>query len=203
MKMTKEQRDTLAGVLTDIWAMLKRGVDHFRDPFHCPVLGSIGKEGPSLRRVILRQCRLPERILVCHTDSRAKKVSEIGNTDQVSWLFYHPKKGIQLRVSGKATLHVDDPFADDQWVGTSITSRLNYCATQPPGTPVDRPSSGLPDFLLNKIPTFLESERGRQNFTAIACGIDSIDWVSLSLLGNRRARFVWDNNELSSQWLIP
>ena len=201
--MAKRRRDTLDGVLTEIWAMLKRGTDHFKDPFHWPVLGTVTKEGPSLRTIILRQCRLPERILICHTDSRAKKVLELGNVDQVSWLFYHPKKGIQLRVSGKATLHVDDPFADDQWAGTRITSRLNYCATQPPGTPVERPSSGLPDFLLNKIPTRLESERGRSNFAAIACRIDSIDWVSLSLLGNRRAKFIWDNNELKAQWLIP
>ena len=201
--MAKRRRDTLDGVLTEIWAMLKRGADHYKDPFHWPVLGTVTKEGPSLRTVILRQCRLPDRILVCHTDSRAMKVPEIRNTDQVSWLFYHPKKGIQLRVSGKATLHTDDSFADDQWTAMRITSRLNYCATHPPGTPVDRPSSGLPGFLLKKIPTLLESEKGRQNFSAIACRIDSIDWVLLSLLGNRRARFIWDNNELSAQWLIP
>ena len=201
--MAKRRWDTLDGVLNEIWAMLKRGADHYKDPFHWPVLGTVTKEGPSLRTVILRQCRLPDRILVCHTDSRAMKVPEIRNTDQVSWLFYHPKKGIQLRVSGKATLHTDDSFADDQWTGMRITSRLNYCATQPPGTPVESPSSGLPAFLLNKIPTLLESEKGRQNFSAIACRIDSIDWVLLSLLGNRRARFDWDNNELSAQWLIP
>lgn len=201
--MARGRRDTLDGVLTEIWAMLKRGADHFKDPFHWPVLGTVGKGGPSLRTVILRQCRMPDRILICHTDSRAMKVPEIHNASQVSWLFYHPKKGVQLRVSGRATLHMDDPFADDQWAGTRITSRLNYCATQPPGTSVDRPSSGLPDFLLNKIPTLLESEKGRQNFAAIACRIDSIDWVLLSLMGNRRARFVWDDNELSAQWLIP
>ena len=203
MKLTKGRRDALDEVLTEIWAMLQRGVDHFKDPFHWPVLGTIGKEGPCLRTVILRQCRLPERILVCHTDFRAMKVPEIRNIDQVSWLFYHSKKGIQLRISGKATLHADDLFADDQWAGTRRTSRLNYCATQPPGTPVDRPSSGLPVFLLNIIPTLLESEKGRRNFAAIACRIDSIDWVFLCLRGNRRARFVWDNNELSAQWLIP
>jgi hypothetical protein len=57
-------------------------------------------------------------------------------------------------MSGKASLHTDDQFADDQWAGSKITSRLNYCATQPSGTPVDAPMSGLPDFLLNKVPIY-------------------------------------------------
>ena len=98
---------------------------------------------------------------------------------------------------------MDDKFADDQWAATRITSRLNYCASQPPGTTVDSPSDGLPDFLHQKMQTFLESERGRKNFMAISCRIDSIDWLRLSVLGNRRARFDWDKNKLNTTWLIP
>jgi hypothetical protein len=203
MKKNKGKWDTLDGVLNEVWTMIKRGATHFNDPFHWPVLGTTGKNGCSLRTVILRQFILSERILVCHTDARATKVQEICNDNKVSWIFYHPKKKIQLRILGPAKLHTDDPFADDQWAGTKLTSRLNYCATEPPGTPVDKPSSGLPDFLLNKIPTLLESERGRKNFMAIACRIESIDWLVLSVLGNRRARFDWDENRLRATWLIP
>jgi hypothetical protein len=203
MKRKKGKWGTLDGVLNEIWKMLERGVTRFNDPFHWPVLGTTGKDGCSLRTVIFRQLILPDRILVCHTDARAAKSQEIGYSNQVSWLFYHPKKDIQLRISGIAELHTDDQFADDQWAATRITSRLNYCATQLPGTPVDKPSSGLPDFLLNKIPTLLESEKGRKNFMTISCRIDNIDWLLLSVLGNRRARFDWHENKLSSTWLIP
>jgi hypothetical protein len=146
---------------------------------------------------------LPDRILVCHTDARAPKALEISHSSKISWLFYHPKKDIQLRITGQAELHTDDPFADDQWAASRVTSRLNYCATQPPGTVVDKPSSGLPDFLLNKAPTLLESEKGRKNFMTITCTIDSIDWLRLSITGNRRARFEWENDELKAEWLIP
>ena len=203
--MKKKQRkcDSLEGVLRQVWKMLTRGVSHFNDPFHWPILGTTGKNGISLRTVILRQFLLPERILVCHTDARADKVQEISNCDKVSWLFYHPKKKVQLRISGHATLHADDHFADDQWAATKIISRLNYCASEPPGTPTDKPSSGIPDFLLNKIPTLLESERGRKNFMVIACKIESMDWLILQAVGNRRARFDWDENGLSARWLIP
>ena len=199
----KKQGDTLEGILHDIWAMLERGVNSSHDPFHWPVLGTVGKNGSSLRTVILRQFILPDRILVCHTDSRAAKACEIRNSDKVSWLFYHPKKKVQLRVSGRATLHTDDQFAEVQWAHTRITSRLNYCTIESPGTPIDKPGSGLPDFLLNRIPTLLESEKGRKNFMSIACRIDMMDWLILRLTGNQRARFVWDKDTLISNWIVP
>jgi 3-hydroxyisobutyrate dehydrogenase len=203
MKKKKGKWDTLDGVLDEVWKMLNRGVTHFNDPFHWPVLGTTGKEGSSLRTVILRKLLFPDRILVCHTDSRATKAQEIYDSNKVSWLFYHPKKKVQVRITGQATLHTDDQIADDHWAATRITSRLNYCTLQPPGTPVDQPSAGLPDFLLNKIPTLLESEKGRKNFMAIACRIESIDWLILRILGNRRARFEWYENRLRATWMIP
>jgi pyridoxamine 5'-phosphate oxidase len=203
MRKKEGKWSTLDGVLKAIWAMLDRGATHYRDPFHWPVLGTSGKDGVRLRCVILRDFLMPDRVLVCHTDARAAKVEEISNAAKVSWLFYHPKRKVQLRISGHACLHADDPFADRQWAGTGVSSRLNYCAIQPPGTPIDSPSSGLPDFLLNKAPTLLETEKGRQHFTAISCRIDSIDWLLLRVLGNRRARFEWDESGLNAKWLIP
>jgi len=201
--MKKGHGDTLDGILDEVWTMLKRGVTHSQDPFHWPVLGTAGKSGCNLRTVILREFILPERTLVCYSDARARKAQDISHDNQVNWLFYHPEKKVQLRISGQATLHRDDPFADHQWAATRITSRLNYATTHPPGTPIDKPSSGLPDSWLEKIPTLLDSERSRKNFVAISCGIDSIDWLMLRTLGHGRARFDWDKNRLSATWLIP
>jgi len=195
--------DTFDGILNEVWSMLSRGVTHSDDPFHCPVLGTTGEDGCRLRTVILRQFNLPDRILVCHTDARAPKVQEISLSRRVTWLFYHPKKKVQLRTSGPATLHTDDRFAEDQWASSRITSRLNYCAIQPPGSPVDKPTSGLPDFLLDKVPTLFETQRGRKHFMAISSRIDSMDWLILSPLGNRRAQFIWDEKGLNATWLVP
>ena len=55
MAMKRGNGDTFDGVLNEVWTMLKRGVTHFNDPFHWPVLGTTGKEGCNLRTVILRQ----------------------------------------------------------------------------------------------------------------------------------------------------
>ena len=203
MKRREGNRNTLDGVLNESWKMLGRGASHFNDPFHWPVLGTTGKEGASLRCVILREFLLPDRMLVCHSDARAGKVQEISDSAKVSWLFYHPQKKVQLRISGQATIHADDQFADEQWAAAKAPSRLNYCAIEPPGTPVDSPSSGLPDLLGRKVPALLNTEKGRHNFVAIACRIDSMDWLILRVLGNRRARFDWDETGLNAGWLIP
>jgi hypothetical protein len=203
MKIKNKKWDTLDGVLAKIWLMLEHGASDPDDPFHWPVLGTTSIEGCNLRTVILRKVNVPERILVCYTDARAAKVQDIKNYSQTNWLFYHPTKKIQLRISGQTTLHAHDTYADRQWSDTKITSRLNYCASQPPGTPIDKPSSGLPDFLLNKIPTLLETERCRNNFMVIVVHIFSIDWLLLKITGNRRALFEWDKDSLRSTWLVP
>ena len=183
--------------------MLQRGASRYNDPFHWPVLGTTGFNGSRMRTVILRQFRPDERVLICHTDARADKVQEINNDASIGWLFYHPKKKIQLRISGTATLHTDDPLADEQWAATKIVSRLNYCAIKPPGSVVAVPSTGLPDLLLKKAPSLLETEVGRKNFLVIAGRIEIMDWLQLSILGNQRARFNWDENGLNATWLIP
>ncbi len=204
MKKKKARLDTLDGVLEDAWKMLLRGAKRSDDPFHCPVLGSTGQHGCNLRTVILRQVLVPKRMLVCHTDARAPKADEIQVSERIAWLFYHPKKKVQLRIYGKATLHRDDSMADEQWAASGITSRLNYAARQPPGTPVAHPTSGLPDILRNKVPSLLESETVRPHFMAIACHFDAMDWLRLSLMGNRRARFAWDDKDgLQATWLVP
>ena len=203
MEIRNRRWNTFDGILEKIWQMLEKGATHSDDPFHRPALGTSSKEGCSLRTVILRKVNVPDRILVCHTDARSAKVQEIKDNSQTTWLFYHPEKKVQLRVTGHTTLHTHDSYADIQWTGTSSTSRLNYCTSEPPGTPIDKPSSGLPDFLLKKIPTLLENEMGRKHFMVIAVQIHSIDWLILKVTGNQRARFDWDEDSLHATWLVP
>ena len=203
MKISIKKWKTLDGILDNIWLMLERGAARWNDPFHWPVLGTSLTNSCSLRTVILREVSAEDRTLACHTDSRAPKVDEIRNQPQTSWLFYHPEKKIQIRITGQTTLHDGDPFADQQWDDSSVTSRINYCASQPPGTPLDKPSSGLPDFLLKKVPTLVQTEMGRKHFMAIQMKVYSIDWLMLKITGNRRAQFVWDGDKLRSKWLVP
>jgi hypothetical protein len=198
------RRTALQRLLCDIERMLERGAVRFNDPFHRPVLGTIRESVDcSLRTVILRQVRFSERLLVCYTDARAPKVRDIAANGRAAWLFYHPRRKVQVRITGRAQLHGGDGFADAQWRTASATSRLNYLADAAPGTPVDRPSTGLPHFLLERVPRLKDTERGRANFMVIAGRFETLDWLKLKPTGNLRARFDWDRQRWRATWVIP
>ena len=82
-------------------------------------------------------------------------------------------------------------------------SRRCYRAVLGPGTPSNKPTSGLPDFLEGRTPTLEESEIGRKNFVVIACQFDFLDWYYLRAKGHRRAQFFWTDTEMSAQWVAP
>ena len=199
----KKEFKTLDYVLALSLKMLHQGAHHFLHPFHQPVLATSSSKGVTVRTVILREFLREDRILICHSDVRAPKIEQIRHYSSVSWIFYHPKEKIQLRLSGHATVHTDDQLANEQWAGTRITSRLNYCTTNPPGTPEKSPTTGLPEFLLQKSSELLTSSKGRKNFAVIACRFDFMDWLVLRATGNLRAQFTWKEGHLKATWVVP
>ena len=158
---------------------------------------------PETRTVILRGFSEHDRLLTCHCDRRTPKVRQIGDNPKVSWLFYHPKRQIQLRLTGTAMVHTEDTTADSQWEKVRMVSRINYCAEMPPGLPVEEPTSGLPDLLGEKVPEMMGGDYARKNFAAIVCRFDRMDWLMLKLTGNIRAKFRWEDNRPTASWVIP
>ena len=196
--------ENLQDIWDNAWAMLALGVTDAADPFHTPVLGTVSP----MAVVCARWCYVgiipAERILICHTDLRSEKVQEIQRNPRVSWLFYHSQQKVQLRLTGQATLHTTDELADQQWAASALTSRYSYCAVDRPGAPSNGPTSGLPEPLLLRAPTWAESEAGRKNFTVIACRVDFMDWLYLRAEeGHLRAQFTWRGDELSATWVVP
>jgi hypothetical protein len=195
--------NTLDDVLNGTCEMLHHGARAFNHPWHWPVLGTLGDTGVCQRTVILRSYERADRILICHSDLRAEKIRQIRNDARIGFLFYDSKEKIQLRVSGTATIHTDDPISDAHWKGTSLVSRMNYCTTEPPGAPLERPESGLPEFVTKKAAKLTDGQAGRENFAAICCRFDQIDWLKLGLKGHRRARFFWWEDRLDGSWVVP
>lgn len=193
----------LDDVLNTSWRLLHKGVENFKHPFYRPALTTVYGNKPKVRTVILRGFSEKDRILICHCDVRTPKVSQIQDNPNVSWLFYHPKEWIQLRLSGTASIHTDDNIAESQWKKVRQTSRINYCAEVPPGSPVEKPTSGLPDFLRDKKSKMFDSTEARRNFTTIVCRFDQMDWLMLKLTGHLRAKFRWEGNCIDASWVIP
>lgn len=199
----KETISTLDDVLNSSWRILHKGVRNFRHPFYRPALTTIDGGIPEVRTVILRGFSEKDRTLICHCDARSPKVSQIRGNPNVGWLFYHPERWLQLRLSGTASVHTDDHTADHQWEKVRLTSRINYCAGKAPGSPVEKPTSGLPDFLREKAPKLLDHQQARNNFAAIVCRFDRMDWLLLKLTGHIRAKFHWQDDRMRASWVIP
>ena len=193
----------LNNILATTWSMLSRGAVEADHPFHVSVLGTLGRYGPSLRTVVLRQVAPAERRLFCYTDRRSAKVTELQTHPQASWLFYDPGPQVQLRLAGITRLHFDDELAEWAWGRVSLASRQNYLTLQSPGTPLAQPGADLPAALAGRALSLAESEAGRPHFAVIVCQVTFLDWLHLSRTGHRRAQFVWQGEALKAKWVTP
>ncbi len=191
-------------ILKKIWKHLDLATLEREHPFHTPVFGTIGEGcAPSLRAVVLRRFwRKPPR-LAFHAHAGAPKIAEIKNNPNISYLFYHPQEKLQLRVTGKATIHTDDHLHEEQWLATGFFSRRSYMGDAP-SLVSKKAVTGLPEEIIDRQPTAEESEAGRANFVVVSSAIDSIDCLELDVKGNRRSLFRWtENGALETDWLTP
>ena len=199
----KENISTLDDVLNSSWRILHNGVRNFRHPFYRPTLATMDGNKPEVRTVILRGFSEKDRTLICYCDARTPKVTQIRGNPNVSWLFYHPEKRIQLRLSGTASVHTNDKTAESQWKKVRLTSRINYCSRTPPGSPTEKPTLDPSSFLRDKAPKLLDHPEARKNFAVIVCQFDQMDWLLLKLTGHIRAKFHWEDNRIDASWVIP
>ncbi len=188
-----------------VWQeMLVSAVSERAHAFKKPVLTTIGSAGmPKARIVILRDVQIEDRSVRLHTDARSEKVSEIRGNPNVMLAFYDPSEEIQVQISGRATVHESDAYADAAWTGAAPSSRRAYLAETVPGTPLSAPASGLPSDVEGIIPSEERLGAGRSNFAALQLVFDQVDWLFLSPRGNRRARFTLDRETWVGTWLAP
>lgn len=191
-------------ILKKIWKHLDLGVIDRDHPFHQGVFATVSDHKPAVRTVILRRFwRKNLRRLAFHAHLGSPKIAEIEANPKISWLFYHPEKRFQVRIEGVAIIHATDELADEQWQSTELFSRRCYIG-EAPSQPSGKPTSGLPENLIDRKPTPAESEAGRKNFVVISSTIDSIDCMELEVKGHRRSLFVWnEKGELETKWLTP
>ncbi len=190
-------------ILKNIWKNLDLGTLQRRHPFHQPVFGTICDNTPELRTVVLRRFWRRPPMLAFHSHKGSPKINQIKANPNVYWLFYHPEEKLQVRIKGLATVHSGDELAEEQWQSTELFSRRCYIGEAPTQTS-KRPTSGLPEDLIDREPTREESEVGRANFVVVTSTIKEIDCLEMSVKGHRRSLFIWhETGELETKWLTP
>ena len=185
--------DDLDATLVFAWQLIARAAVDRRAAMHTPCVATLGSDGqPSVRTVVLREVDVNHRSLRFHSDARSRKVTELAANPRLSLLGYDAQHKVQLRFSGSAKLHHQDPIAAAAWARSQSMSRACYQQSQAPGTPL-------------AFPAMVEaSGEGYENFVAIVMTIDALEWLYLAVQGHRRARFTWaQDGGVIGEWMAP
>ena len=186
--------DDISASLQEAFRLLADAVPNRRSPLHTPTIANLDETGaPSLRTVVLRGFDADARRLRFHTDRRSDKARGIARDPRVMMHFYDAALHIQLRVAGRATLHLDDAVADAAWEASQRSSRMCYAAPDSSGALVAAPPAAPKD-----------SDIGRPHFAAVVIGFHKLEWLWLAAAGHQRARFIWNEaGHLSADWIAP
>lgn len=191
--------------LAEVHAIIEAGADDRRKAAHSPVVATVDADGaPSQRVMILRDVDWAMRTLRFHTDVRSSKVSEADGSP-TSVLFYEPDAKTQVRLGGIGHIEQASPVADKAWDSSTLFARRCYMAEIAPGTAVDGPVSGLPNWIEGKQPSAEQIGPARENFAVLIVHFDKIEWLYLANSGHRRARWNWDGEaeDWLGSWLVP
>jgi len=201
--MAQDMPNSIEQILAEITGLWSGAARNRRSPFHTPIVCTVKETSPAPRIMVLRAASDDGISFQFHTDSRSPKTAEIGTKGPVAVLGYDPDLRIQLTVRGIGRIDSAGTYAESAWQGSALSSRRCYLAAHPPGTPVTSPISGLPDHLLDRSPTEIESQDGRANFAVLLIEALELEWLKLTSCGNKRALFRRDGDQWAGQWITP
>ncbi len=187
--------DSLDAVWDHAWARLFAGARGRGDPWHQGVLATSSPEGPQARYAVLRAVDAQSGRVAFHTDCRSPKCAELAQDARMSWCFFG--HGEQLRLQGRASLHLDDDAADQAWAACRPQARATYAVPLPPGTPVSHPE------LAERAGAASTDALTRGHFALVQVQVDCLDWLLLAASGHRRARFERQDARWQSTWVAP
>ena len=198
--------DDLTLSLAEARRLIEPGAIDRRSEAHCPSVATLDANGlPSQRVMILRHVDWTARKLRFHTDARSTKTLTLSERNAASVLFYLPEPKSQLRLNGAMSMTTTGDEIEQAWDNATLFARRAYMATTAPGTVVEQPVSGLPEFIEGRQPTEQDIAPARENFALLHVEFDSVEWLYLANSGHRRARWRWNAAAANweGNWLIP
>lgn len=184
------------------WKLLTRAQADKKHPYATPAVGSVDERGfPSSRVLVLRNCNEKEGYLEGYTDRRSAKVRHLATGPaQFSWLFWDPKKRLQLRARGGTTLLPAEESGQrfDQF---PKHSRKAYATLSPPGSLLQTAGDGLPENWeqLDR----QDTDYARDNFAIFRTTIEEADLLWLSRSSHRRVAASRRGDDWELHWVVP
>ncbi len=186
-------------ILDYSWSQLANAPNQRRHSWRTAVVANLVGQRVLQRTVVLRKAIASKRLLRFYTDIRSTKIQPLPNNGSFSWLFYDPRRQIQLRLQTKATLIQGDE-AQEVWGRINPHTIKDYASISAPGTVVESGS----------VPLYPRSEqellqRAKENFVVMDCKADEMEFLQLHRDGHRRARFTWEEEagQWNASWLVP
>ena len=142
-----------------------------------------------LRTVVLRKM-LQNMSIVFYTDKRSNKVNQILENKNVSALFYHPRKLLQLQLEGTARIISDPESLAQIWSAIPISSQRDYITSSAPGTTI-------------KSPDEIEYLTTDNYFCMVEIVPHTIEYLRLKRPNHIRVKFVRENGDWKGQFLVP
>ncbi len=196
--------ETLEEIREDIWINLLESVDQQGNAFRYPVIATISGDEPLQRTVVLRNTYVSNRTLLIHTDKRSRKIDDLSNNPALSWLFYDPRRRIQLHMKSTATIHEPgSELHENEWNATDDSERRMYSVKHPPGTAVDKPTDVWPGQIWNPATRNKQIALSKPHFRVVTAEIYHMDWLQLHPEGEFRAIFEWKEGAWTETWACP
>ncbi len=169
---------------------LKKGTSKKGHPFRCCTLGTVGLGTTArLRTIVLRKVSKDLKLFF-YTDRRSKKIGHIKENNSVSLLFYHPKKLVQLKIEGRATLVSDAEELKKYWSGVQPASRKDYTTTSVPGSPISNPEN-------------VEYLEDKNHFAIVEIEPSKIEYLKLKRPSHLRILFSKEDRGWNGAFLVP
>jgi len=181
---------------TEIWKTLvheiHRGALDTKHPFRYLNLGTMGKEYPEVRTVVLRKVDEQLNCLV-YTDFRSAKVSEILANPLVLIHFYNPKQRVQVRIQARVIVHHQDSLASTYWSQVQGDAQKAYNSTLAPGSKIEIPGQAY-DW---------PEEMDSRFFAVLELAPKAIEALQLDGLNHLRINFSKKQENWEGEWLVP
>ena len=174
--------------------ILSEAVPNAKTLFHTPVVSTFNNGDITSRVMVLREFDFEKKILRFHTDNRAAKIDNINKNSSATVVGYDPELKIQIKLQGKASVHVNDSITEKAW--NESTARSKKCYSVKDGSSKEIENAEEYDI------TDFEVEEGYKNFAVIIFKFHNLEFLYLKSSGHRRALHKWDS-DYSCSWLVP
>ncbi|GMN09443.1 hypothetical protein MTsPCn9_01010 [Croceitalea sp. MTPC9] len=144
---------------------------------------------PQQRTVVLRKVN-SELELLFYTDRRTSKIQHLLANNNVSALFYHPKKMLQLKIEGTAEIVNDIKIIASLWSGIPLKSRKDYTTQFAPGSLIQNPDE-------------IDYLNEENHFCIVRIIPKQIEYLRLKQPNHLRALFKKENARWKGNFLVP